>query len=221
MSASLIVIAKAPVPGLAKTRLTPPLTSEQAAHLAEASLLDTLHAVLATPAARRILALEGKPGSWLPSGFEVVRQRGGGLADRLAGAFEDAGGPAFLVAMDTPQITPELLAGALGRLDDPDGPDAVLGPAPDGGYWGIGLRRPDAAVFEGIPMSSTYTGTIQHERLTALELSTELLSELEDVDTLAEARAVALAAPDTRFAAVLGLSGHAADDGEAVAEAAA
>jgi len=221
MSACLIVIAKAPVPGLAKTRLTPPLTPEQAAHLAEASLLDTLHAVLATPAARRILALEGEPGSWLPSGFEVVRQRGGGLADRLAGAFEDAGGPAFLVAMDTPQITPELLAGALGRLDDPDGPDAVLGPAPDGGYWGIGLRRPDAAVFEGIPMSSTYTGSLQHERLTALELSTELLSELEDVDTLAEARAVALAAPDTRFAAALGRSGHAADDGEAVAEAAA
>ena len=221
MSACLIVIAKAPVPGLAKTRLTPPLTPEQAAHLAEASLLDTLHAVLATPAARRILALEGEPGSWLPSGFEVVRQRGGGLADRLAGAFEDAGGPAFLVAMDTPQITPELLAGALGRLDDPDGPDAVLGPAPDGGYWGIGLRRPDAAVFEGIPMSSTYTGSLQHERLNALELSTELLSELEDVDTLAEARAVALAAPDTRFAAALGLSGHAADDGEAVAEAAA
>ncbi|MEJ7750201.1 MAG: TIGR04282 family arsenosugar biosynthesis glycosyltransferase [Thermoleophilaceae bacterium] len=221
MSASLIVIAKAPVPGLAKTRLTPPLTPEQAAHLAEASLLDTLHAVLATPAARRILALEGEPGSWLPSGFEVVRQRGGGLADRLAGAFEDAGGPAFLVAMDTPQITPELLAGALGRLDDSDGPDAVLGPAPDGGYWGIGLRRPDAAVFDGIPMSSTYTGSLQHQRLTALELSTELLSELEDVDTLAEAQAVALAAPDTRFAAALGLSGHAADDGEAVAEAAA
>ena len=221
MSACLIVIAKAPVPGLAKTRLTPPLTPEEAAHLAEASLLDTLHAVLATPAARRILALEGEPGSWLPSGFEVVRQRGGGLADRLAGAFEDAGGPAFLVAMDTPQITPELLAGALGRLDDPDGPDAVLGPAPDGGYWGIGLRRPDAAVFEDIPMSSTYTGSLQHERLTALELSTELLSELEDVDTLAEARAIALAAPDTRFAAALGLSGHAADDGEAVAEAAA
>ena len=221
MSACLIVIAKAPVPGLAKTRLTPPLTPEQAANLAEASLLDTLHAVLATPAARRILALEGEPGSWLPSGFEVVRQRGGGLADRLAGAFEDAGTPAFLVAMDTPQITPELLAGALGRLDDPDGPDAVLGPAPDGGYWGIGLRRPDAAVFEGIPMSSTYTGSLQHERLTALELSTELLSELEDVDTLAEARAVALAAPGTRFAAALGLSGHAADDGEAVAEAAA
>jgi len=221
MSASLIVIAKAPVPGLAKTRLTPPLTPEQAAHLAEACLLDTLHAVLGAPAARRILALEGEPGSWLPSGFEVVRQRGGGLADRLAGAFEDVGGPAFLVAMDTPQITPELLAGALGRLDDPDGPDAVLGPAPDGGYWGIGLRRPDAAVFEGIPMSSTYTGSLQHERLTALGLSTELLSELEDVDTLAEARAVALAAPDTRFAAALGLSGHAADDGEAVAEAAA
>ena len=221
MSACLIVIAKAPVPGLAKTRLTPPLTPEQAAHLAEACLLDTLHAVLGAPAARRILALEGEPGSWLPSGFEVVRQRGGGLADRLAGAFEDAGGPAFLVAMDTPQITPELLAGALGRLDDPDGPDAVLGPAPDGGYWGIGLRRPDAAVFEGIPMSSTYTGSLQHERLTALGLSTELLSELEDVDTLAEARAVALAAPDTRFAAALRLSGHAADDGEAVAEAAA
>ena len=221
MTASLIVIAKEPQPGLSKTRLTPPLTPEQAACVAEASLLDTLQAVAATPARRRILALEGRPGSWLPEGFEVVRQRGGGLAERLAGAFADAAGPAFLLAMDTPQVTSDLLAHALGLLDDPQGPGAVLGGCPDGGYWGIGLRWPDPAVFAGVPMSSEATGSVQRDRLLALGLQTAMLCELEDVDTLSSARAVALAAPGTHFAAALKASGHASDHGESVAETAA
>jgi len=221
MKANLIVIAKAPWPGLSKTRLTPPLTPEQAARVAEASLVDTLLAVLATPAPRRILALEGPPGSWLPRGFEVIHQRGDGLADRLAGAFVDAGGPAFLVAMDTPQVAPDLLAHALGLLDDTHGPDAVLGRSPDGGYWGIGLRRPEPTVFEGVPMSSSDTGSAQLARLIAVGLTTQELCELEDVDTLRSARAVALAAPGTHFAEALRASGHATDHGESVAEAAA
>ena len=62
----LAVIAKAPIAGQSKTRLSPPLTLEQAAVLAEASLVDTLEAVLATRAGRRVLILEGSPGPWLP-----------------------------------------------------------------------------------------------------------------------------------------------------------
>ncbi len=220
-TSALIVIAKAPVAGRSKTRLTPPLSSDQAAALAEAALLDTLDAVAATPAARHAVALDGAPGPWLSAAFEVIDQRGDGLAARLAAAFADVGGPAFLVAMDTPQLTPQLLAPALALLEDPHGPDAVLGPACDGGYWGIGLRRPRRAVFEGVPMSSAATAATQQERLTALGLSSVVLGELRDVDTIADARAVACAAPRTRFAAALRASGHAADDGQAVAEAAA
>jgi uncharacterized protein len=187
-AAALIVIAKAPVAGRVKTRLCPPCTPAQAAAVAEAALADTLIAVAATPARRRLLALDGLPGPWLPGGFEVVPQPSGGLGDRLADAFARAGGPAFLVGMDTPQVTPAVLRDAVGRLADVD---AVLGPAADGGYWGIGLRRPDAAVFAGVPMSTAHTGLAQRERLRALGLRVGDLPALRDVDTYADACAVA------------------------------
>src|SRR3954453_7863998 len=89
VSGTLIVIAKAPVPGRVKTRLCPPCTPAQAAALAEASLRDTLAAVLRTRAQRRVVALDGAPGPGLPDGFEVIAQRGGGGAERLTSVFED------------------------------------------------------------------------------------------------------------------------------------
>jgi len=202
MSATLIVMAKAPVPGRVKTRLTPPLRPDQAAELAGAALQDTLAAVAgARLADRRVLALDGEPGDWLPAGFELIAQRGDGLAQRLAAAFEDVGGPALLVGMDTPQLTPELLdAGLAGLLN---GADAVFGPAPDGGYWTIGLARPDRRVFDGVPMSERHTGAAQSERLIALGLTTHYLPPLRDIDTYDDARSVAAAAPGGRFAAAL------------------
>ena len=60
--------------------------------------------------------LDGEPGDWLPEGFEVIAQRGDGLDERLAHAFADVGEPAVLIGMDTPQVTPELLALACARL---------------------------------------------------------------------------------------------------------
>jgi rSAM/selenodomain-associated transferase 1 len=213
--ATLIVIAKAPVPGRSKTRLTPPCTPEQAAALAEAALADTLHAVLATPAARRVLVLEGEPGAWLPAGFEVVPQRGDGLDERLAAGFFDAvgpvgdaatasggRGPALLVGMDTPQVTPADLAAGWAALTAP-GTDAVLGHAPDGGYWAIGLRVQDPALFVGVPMSTESTGRDQEARLREHGLAVALLPELRDVDRIDDARAVAALAPQSRFARAL------------------
>ena len=217
---TLIVIAKAPGPGRVKTRLCPPCTPEQASQLAEAALRDTLDAVLAAPARRRVLALQGEPGEWLPPGFEVIPQRGLGFADRLAAAFVDTGGPGFLVAMDTPQLTPELLEASVARLTEP-GIDAAIGPTLDGGYWGIGLNRPGAAVFRGVPMSTKRTCGAQMRRLRALALRTEVLPVLTDVDTMTEARAVAVAAPSTRFACRLEELGHATDHQQPVSEAAA
>ena len=73
-----------------------------------------------------MLVLDGPVGDWLAPGIEVVAQRGGGLDERLAHAFADVGGPALLVGMDTPQVTPGDLARGLGALAAP-GVDAVLG----------------------------------------------------------------------------------------------
>ena len=198
---AIVVIAKSPRPGRVKTRLTPPCSPDEAARLAGAALGDTLMAAArARRATRRILVLDGPLGAWVPRGFDVLPQRGDGLADRLAAAFEDVAGPAFLVGMDTPQVTPELLDAGLGALDDAD---AVFGAALDGGYWGVGLRRADPAVFRGVPMSEATTGLVQRVRLAALGLRTAILPPLRDVDTIADAHAVAAEAPAGRFAATL------------------
>ena len=201
MAPAIIVIAKAPVPGRVKTRLTPPCTPVQGAALACAALQDTLDAAArATHAGRRIVVLDGEPGAWLPPAFEVIAQRGDGLEERLAAAFEDVGEAAFLVGMDTPQVTPELLDAGLTAVDEGD---SAFGAALDGGYWAIGLRAPDPEVFVGVPMSSANTGAVQRARLAILGLRPTILPPLRDVDTFEDARAVAAEAPDTRFATEL------------------
>jgi len=192
---TLLVIAKQPVPGRVKTRLVPPCTHEQAAMLAEAALADTLHTVLMTPARRRVLVLDGEPGPWLPAGFDVVPQCGGPLDERLAGAFAAVRGPALLIGMDTPQVTPAQLT------VDWQAADAVFGPAADGGFWALGLRVPDPALLRGIPMSTPDTGAAQRARLIAAGLRIADLPRLRDVDTAADAVAVARQAPHSRFAA--------------------
>jgi uncharacterized protein len=192
---TLLVIAKQPVPGRVKTRLVPPCTHEQAAALAEAALADTLHTVLTVPARRRVLVLDGRPGPWLPPGFDIVPQCGGSLDERLAAAFAAVRGPALLIGMDTPQVTPGLLA------VDWEAADAVFGPADDGGFWALGLRAPDPALLRGVPMSTPDTGAVQRGRLTAAGLRVADLPRLRDVDTAADAVAVARQAPRSRFAA--------------------
>jgi uncharacterized protein len=198
-TAALIVIAKEPLPGRAKTRLTPPCTPAEAAELARAALLDTIDVVSRTPAARRVLVFEGDQRDWRPNGFELVAQRGDGLGERLAAAFADVGTPALLVGMDTPQLTPALLVAGVRALARP-GVDAVLGPTVDGGYWSVGFARNVPAAFDGVPMSTRWTWASQRRRLDELGLRVHEQPRLRDVDTITDARAVAGAAPHTRFA---------------------
>lgn len=199
---ALIVIAKAPVAGLVKTRLCPPCTPAEAAALARAALSDTLDAALATAAGRTVLVLEGTPGPWVPPGIDVLPQVEGGLARRLAGAFDAVGGPALLIGMDTPQVESSLLRAAMSELERDDC-DCVLGPALDGGWWAIGLRRPEPAVFHDVPMSVSWTGSAQRARLRELGLRHRELPTLRDVDTIDDARAIASLSPATGFAQVL------------------
>lgn len=200
--ATLLVIAKEPVPGRVKTRLTPPYTPLEAAALAAAALADTLHTVLKAPARRRVLVLDGAPGPWLPPGFDIVAQEAGGLDERIAAAFAHCDrGPALLVGMDTPQLTTELLAG-VGH----GGHDAWFGPAADGGFWALGFADPGraAALVRGVPMSTDRTGATQRSRLVEAGLSVGDLPVLCDVDTAADAVAVAACCPPgSRFADTL------------------
>ncbi|HZW45537.1 MAG TPA: DUF2064 domain-containing protein [Dermatophilaceae bacterium] len=195
---TLIVMAKSPVAGLVKTRLTPAFTPGQAAALAQASLRDTLDTVAAAPALRRMVAWEGAHRSWLPDGVDVIAQRGDGLDERISHAFHEAfvrpgHGPALLVGMDTPQLR----VADLGL--DWDGADAVLGLSPDGGYWALGLGHFHPDVVNGVPMSTSHTGRRQLERLQSLGYRVRMLPMMRDVDTPADAATVARIAPDSRF----------------------
>jgi glycosyltransferase A (GT-A) superfamily protein (DUF2064 family) len=196
----LIVLAKEPVPGRVKTRLCPPCSPAEAAALAAAALADTLDAATASGADRVVLALDGRAGPWCPPGVDVVGQGGGGLDRRLATAWTATGGPAVQVGMDTPQVSAGDLDAVMAALAAP-GVDAVLGPATDGGWWTVGLRRSRTDAFLGVPTSRPDTGARQHARLVALGLRTRTLPACTDVDSWADALAVAAGAPGTRFAA--------------------
>lgn len=202
MIGTLIVIAKAPVPGRVKTRLVPPLTYSQAADVARAALVDTLRVASQVPAGTHVVVLGGRSGRWLPAGWRVVGQCGGGLDVRLAAAFAGArpDAPALLIGMDTPQVQADQLTAF-----DPARYDAVLGPAADGGFWALGLREPARAaqLIPGVPMSTPHTGEIQLRRLQEAGLDVQRLDELTDVDTITTADEVARLAPASEFARTL------------------
>jgi glycosyltransferase A (GT-A) superfamily protein (DUF2064 family) len=195
---TVVVLAKEPAPGRVKTRLQPEFSAIEAAQLAAAAIEDTVAAVRTCSATRRILAWEGKPAPW-QKGFQVVGQPSGTLNLRLAAAFAAAASeprdqPSLLIGMDTPQVTAELLD------SDWEGADAVLGLSEDGGFWAIGLRhRHPAGIFEGIPMSTSRTGSAQLARLFDLGLTVKLLPPLRDIDRPADAEEVARRFPRLAF----------------------
>jgi hypothetical protein len=194
----VLVMAKAPVPGRVKTRLCPPLCPDQAAEIAAAALADTLAAVASCGARRRIVALDGPPGPWLPPRFEVIPQHGDRFDARLANAWVTAGGPGVQIGMDTPQVTASELDDALTLLDERERP-AVLGPAYDGGWWLIGWRRADPwAVFRGVPMSTDRTGSLQARRLRRLGLQLRRVASARDIDTAEDLAAVSHRHPGLR-----------------------
>lgn len=198
---TVILIAKEPLPGKAKTRLHPPLSLEQAAALAAAAISDTLAMLSRVAASRRILLFDGErvpPGA---SDFETVAQGGGTLDERLAAAFDGCSGPTLLVGMDTPQLESRHIAPALTAW--PDDIDAWFGPATDGGFWALAMREPRGDLIRGVPMSRSDTGALQRRRLVAAGLAVGQLETLTDVDTIEDARVVATVAPTTAFARLL------------------
>jgi hypothetical protein len=212
----LIVLAKAPVPGRVKTRLCPPATPQQAADLAAAALADTLAAARRVPAAKVVVALDDEPDATLAAclaGTTVIAQRGGPLGERIAAAHADVarlvtGACTVQIGMDTPQLDSEVLGRCLDAVSHPDGPDALLGPAVDGGWWALALRDPrHADLIRHVPTSRADTGTRTRAALHSAGLRVADLPRLTDVDTMADAHAVARACPGSRFAALLAAVG--------------
>jgi rSAM/selenodomain-associated transferase 1 len=154
----LIVFAKAPRPGLVKTRMSPPLSLDECAELYEAMLVDVLEAsagFAATLDLSPVLAFHPPDAAlelirYAPPGFRLHVQRGADLAERMANAFAEAAAAGasriLLRGSDSPGLEYALFETAMSRLDAGD--DVVLTGDQSGGYALIGLRAPQPALFE-------------------------------------------------------------------------
>jgi len=205
---TLLVVAKAPVPGRAKTRLAATVGDQVAAEIAAAALLDTLDAVVATPVATRVVALTGELDDAAEAAelrcrlasFVVISQRGNDFGDRLANAHTDAaavdGHPVLQIGMDTPQVTAGLLGDAARRLAESS---AVLGLAHDGGWWTLGVRSPALAeCLRDVPMSQPDTGALTLKALRSNGVDVALVDELADFDVADDVAAVRAVCPSGR-----------------------
>lgn len=203
-------MAKAPVPGEVKTRLSTRVGDQLAADLAAAALLDTLDACEAAfPTDRLTLALAGDLAQGERSvelaqrlaTWQVFRQRGQEFGSRLVNAHLDASvllqSGVVQIGMDTPQVCPEALTQVSDLLDRHD---AVIGPAVDGGWWALGLSHPRlGAGLVDVPMSTSHTAAATRTMLIEARATVATAQWLNDVDTWQDAELVAAEAPHTRF----------------------
>lgn len=207
----VLLMATAPVPGEVKPRLSPPATAEQAADIAAASLLDTLDTVLAVPNAVPVVALTGDVSQaarsveleQLLQRTTVLSQRGDDFAQRLVNAHLATARvrprrAILQIDMDTPQVTPDLLAGQAERLLH--GADALLGPTYDGGWWVLGLREPvTARALATVPMSRSDTAELTRHALRSAGLRVVKGPKLSTVDMMTDAESVANTMRHGRF----------------------
>jgi glycosyltransferase A (GT-A) superfamily protein (DUF2064 family) len=201
MDLTVAVIAIECTPGRVKTRLSPPLTPQAAAALAQLSLSHTLDTVRNLPARHRLLVMDGTPTERDAAQFIVLPQAPGGLDERLGAICDAVGGPLLIIGMDTPQFSADHLELL---LDDwcaaQARHEAWMGPATDGGFWALALRRPDGALIRGVPMSTAGTGARQLARLATAGLSVGMLPELRDMDHFSDAQQIAAEIPGSGFA---------------------
>jgi rSAM/selenodomain-associated transferase 1 len=198
--AAVIVMTKAPRPGQVKTRLAPMLGYAGCARLHEVLLEHTVATAVSVAPATTWVAFD-PPGArdelaaLVPHAVELIPQRGAHLGERLAAAVADVYashcGPVLVVGTDIPMLTTGHLLAAIGRLDAGD--DVVLGPARDGGYYLAGMTRPRPSLFDIAPALWGGPGVLAATmaRVETDGLQAHLLEELRDLDTPADAVALA------------------------------
>ncbi len=195
-SCAIGIMAKAPRSGRVKTRLVPPLTHDQASALSGCFLKDVSAAVVAAAAGAHAPRMRGVAAYFpqgeeeafdglIPRDFLLLPQRGAHLGERLFHATVDLLATGFhsvcLVNSDSPTLPPSLLREAALALEAP-GDRVVLGPASDGGYYLVGLKRAHRRLFEEISWSTPSVLAQTLERARELSLEAHRLAEWYDVD---------------------------------------
>lgn len=190
---ALVVMAKVPRPRLVKTRLVPPLTYEEAALLSVAFLQDTLSAarlVAAQTNTRGLVAYAPADAGeelagFLPDKFATLPQQGADLGERLRNLTEKLFTSGYrglcVIGTDAPALPPAILGQAIAWLREP-GDRLVLGPADDGGYYLIGLKKQHLRLFEEISWSSPAVFAQTEARARELSLPVAILPSWYDVD---------------------------------------
>jgi rSAM/selenodomain-associated transferase 1 len=200
--AALVVFAKAPIPGQVKTRLCPPLTPDEAATVHGSFVLDTLERTRAAVSKFRLPVdryLACAPSSALAF-FKVMEERqavrlldqeGDELGARMNRVFETlfarGYGRVLIVGTDVPSLPLESYQQAVQLLDRYD---MVLGPALDGGYYVVGLKKAAPALFQDMPWSTDRVLALTKEKAAGLGLGVGLLPEWRDVDTIDDLKAL-------------------------------
>jgi hypothetical protein len=187
---AVAIMAKAPRPGAVKTRLCPPLLAAEAATLYRCFLLDKIDAVRALTRTRPVVAYTPDEAraefAALAPDFTLVPQRGPDLGDRLHATLASllaAGHPgAIAVDSDTPTLPREFLQRAVDCLTRP-GPDVVLGPTEDGGYYLIGVRAAHRVLFDAVPWSTSTVLEVTLRQAAAAGLRSVCMPAWFDVDT--------------------------------------
>lgn len=188
---AVAIMAKGPCPGQVKTRLCPPLSYEEAAHLYRCFLLDNVEQVKTLKEAARAIAYTPEDAksffeALASQAFSLIPQRGADLGARLISILDQLlalGYPKVVVIdSDTPTMPVEYLRRALILLREPD-IDVVLGPCEDGGYYLIGLRKMHKELFEDMTWSSPQVFLETLQRAEAKGLKVACLPPWYDVDT--------------------------------------
>jgi rSAM/selenodomain-associated transferase 1 len=185
-------MVKAPRPGQVKTRLVPPLSNDEAASLYRCFLIDIFRKLSYIPDTDIFVAYspEGSSGEikpLAPEGFFYLPQDEADLGERMLNVFKYLSGSyavSALIGSDAPDIPEEYIEAAFNAIEE--GAEAVFGPAVDGGYYLVGLKRPLPSVFEGIEWSTASVMEKTIERLNALSIPFTLLPVWHDIDRPAD-----------------------------------
>jgi len=198
---ALAIFAKAPIPGQVKTRLCPPLTPDEAATLHGSFVLDILErtkiaaSTLKLPLDRYLACAPSATHVFFKimeerQGVKLLDQAGGDLGSRMNQAFSTLFAQGYrqvlLIGTDVPTLPLDYFKEALTSLETHD---VVLGPAFDGGYYLIGLKRTAPELFADMPWSTDQVLRLTQEKAAGIGLKASLIRPWRDVDTLADLEA--------------------------------